>query len=143
MEIPGELRLAAAVVMDVQGHVLVVRRSEHERFLPRAWGVPCGKLEPGENPEDGALRELKEETGLLGEVLRSVGHSRFTSEYRGHQVENRQENFLVAPLSRHVVLPQPDQVYAWLAPDELSRVDLDAYNRDIIDQALQSLAPSS
>ncbi|MDQ0993724.1 NUDIX hydrolase [Streptomyces sp. V3I7] len=143
MEIPGELRLAAAVVMDGQGRVLVVRRSEHERFLPRAWGVPCGKLEPGESPEDGALRELKEETGLLGEVLCSVGHSRFVSEYRGRQVVNRQENFLVAPLSRHVVLPEPDQAYAWLGADELPRFDLDAYNRRIIEKAFRSLATSS
>ncbi|MGW7408204.1 NUDIX hydrolase [Streptomyces sp. NPDC054833] len=138
MEIPGERRLAAAVVMDERGRVLLVRRSERERFLPRVWGVPCGKLEQGESPRDGALRELKEETGLLGEIVRRVGQSSFVSDYQGHEVKNWQDNFLVRPLSRQVVLPERDQEYAWLTPDELSSVDIDAYNLDVVRQALTS-----
>ncbi|WP_407700944.1 NUDIX hydrolase [Streptomyces hirsutus] len=136
MDIPGDKRLAAAVVTDDEGRVLLVRRSEHERFLPRVWGVPCGKLEPGESAPDGALRELKEETGLLGEIVRKVGESSFLSEYAGHEIKNWQENFLVRPLSRDVVLPSPDQDHAWLRPSELTGVDIDAYNLDIVRQAL-------
>lgn len=138
MEIPGERRLAAAVVMDEQGRVLLVRRSERERFLPRVWGVPCGKLEPGESPGDGALRELKEETGLLGEVVRRVGESSFVSDYRGREVKNWQANFLVRPLTGLVTLPEPDQAYAWLAPADLSSVDIDDYNLDVVRQALRN-----
>ncbi|GGJ21474.1 hypothetical protein GCM10010121_035690 [Streptomyces brasiliensis] len=143
MDIPGERRLAAAVVMDEQGRVLLVRRSERERFLPRVWGVPCGKLEAGESPEDGALRELKEETGLLGEVVRRIGESSFVSEYRGHEVKNWQDNFLVRPLTRHVVLPEPDQDYEWLPTDRLSSVEIDDYNRDVVSQALAVLTRTS
>lgn len=139
METPGERRLAAAVVRDDQGRVLLVRRSERERFLPRVWGVPCGKLEPGESPRDGALRELKEETGLLGEVVRKVGESSFVSDYRGHEVKNWQDNFLVRPLTLTVRLPEPDQAYAWLSPSQLTTVDIDTYNLDVVHQAVQDL----
>ncbi|MFJ8938612.1 NUDIX hydrolase [Streptomyces sp. NPDC102365] len=131
----GGKRLAAAVVMR-KGLVLLVRRSETERFLPRVWGVPCGKLEPGESPEDGVLRELKEETGLLGEVVRKVGESSFVSEYRGQEIKNCQDNFLVSPLSRHITLPEPDQEHRWLSPADLHTVDIDDYNVDIVRQAL-------
>ncbi|MDQ0773646.1 8-oxo-dGTP diphosphatase [Streptomyces aurantiacus] len=141
-DIPGNKRLAAAVVMR-EGLVLLVRRSETERFLPRVWGVPCGKLEPGEYPEDGVLRELKEETGLLGEVVRKVGESSFVSEYRGHEIKNFQDNFLVRPLSRHITLPEPDQAHRWLSPHELHTVDIDEYNLDIVRQALTGMLVSS
>lgn len=138
MAIPGENHLAAAVVAH-RGRVLLVRRSETERFLPRVWGVPCGKLEPGESPRDGVLRELKEETGLLGHVVRKVGESSFVSEYRGHEVKNWQDNFLVRPLSFDVTLPHPDQDHRWLTPGELCTVEIDDYNRDIVGQALSRL----
>lgn len=138
MAISDERRLAAAVVMDEEGRVLLVRRSERERFLPRVWGVPCGKLEPGETARGGALRELKEETGLIGEIVRKVGTSSFVSDYRGHEVKNWQDNFLVRPLSRHITLPEPDQDHTWLPPGDLSAVDVDAYNLDVVRQALTS-----
>ncbi|MEU6527371.1 NUDIX hydrolase [Streptomyces sp. NPDC046924] len=136
MDIPGDERLAAAVVRDDEGRVLLVRRSETGRFLPRLWGVPCGEPDPGESARDGALRELKEETGLLGEIVRKVGESSFLSEYAGREGKNWQENFLVRPLSREVTLPGPDQDHAWLHPSELTGVDIDAYNLDVVRQAL-------
>ncbi len=37
------------------------------------WTLPKGKMEPNETPEDCALREVREETGLRCELLRPVG----------------------------------------------------------------------
>jgi 8-oxo-dGTP pyrophosphatase MutT (NUDIX family) len=37
------------------------------------WTLPKGKIEPDESPEDCALREVKEETGLRCELLRPLG----------------------------------------------------------------------
>ncbi|MFJ6081254.1 NUDIX hydrolase [Streptomyces sp. NPDC092369] len=137
MEIPGDRRLAAAVVMDDDDRVLLVRRSEKERFLPRVWGVPCGKLEPGESPEAGVLRELKEETGLRGEVVARIGESSFVSEYRGHEIKNWQQNFRVRLLSDpgEIKLPEADQDSKWLSLGRLTEVDIDDYNLDVVRQA--------
>lgn len=44
---------------------LLMRRSEENEYYPEIWQFPGGKLED-ETPEEGALRELKEETGLEG-----------------------------------------------------------------------------
>jgi 8-oxo-dGTP diphosphatase len=135
---PGDKRLAAAVVMDDDGRVLLVRRSASEKFLPRVWGVPCWKLEPDERSEDGALRELKEETGLRGEIVRRIGESSFVSEYWGREIKNWQDNFLVRPLSLEITLPEPDQAYLWLPPSDITSagIDIDAYNLDVVRQAL-------
>lgn len=127
--------LAAAVVVH-NGRVLIVRRSYRERFLPGAWGVPCGKLNRGESAESGALRELKEETGLLGAIVARTGASSFLSDYQGRRVHNHQENFIVRPLTLDVVLPSADQDYRWARPAELAGAGVDAYNLGVIRQAL-------
>ena len=46
--------------------VLVLQRADDTR-CPGAWEAVHGRLEPGEEPADGALRELREETGLAAE----------------------------------------------------------------------------
>ena len=37
------------------------------------WGLPKGHVEPGESLKDAGLREIREETGLSGEVIRKIG----------------------------------------------------------------------
>ena len=48
--------------------VLVLQRADDTR-CPGAWEAVHGRLEPGERPEQGALREIREETGLAAERL--------------------------------------------------------------------------
>jgi len=42
-----------------------------------AWSLPKGKLKPGEDPLDALLREVREETGVVGEVVDLVGEVRY------------------------------------------------------------------
>ena len=59
------------VVTDEAGRILLVQRSvEPKKGL---WCLPGGFMELGETPEEGALRELKEETGLSGRIDRLIG----------------------------------------------------------------------
>lgn len=51
----------AAVITDEQDRVLLLQH----RFRPGSgWGIPGGFLQPGEQPEAGLKRELREEVGL-------------------------------------------------------------------------------
>jgi ADP-ribose pyrophosphatase YjhB (NUDIX family) len=38
------------------------------------WALPKGQLEPGEQPQDAALREVLEETGLEAEIVGELDH---------------------------------------------------------------------
>jgi 8-oxo-dGTP diphosphatase len=50
---------------------LLVKRSGERRNFPGKWEFPSGFVEEGESPKTCALRELEEETGLKGEVIRT------------------------------------------------------------------------
>jgi 8-oxo-dGTP pyrophosphatase MutT (NUDIX family) len=54
-----EIRAAGGVVVDDRGRVAVVHRPRHGD-----WSLPKGKLDPGEDSETAALREIEEECGL-------------------------------------------------------------------------------
>ena len=45
------------------GRVLLAKRAHEPRR--RSWGIPAGFMEYGEHPERTAVREAKEETGLI------------------------------------------------------------------------------
>jgi 8-oxo-dGTP diphosphatase len=71
-ELPRWTRVAAyTLCTDDAGRILLVRVAPGFPNVGR-WTLPGGGLDFGEQPADGALRELTEETGLvgrLGEVL--------------------------------------------------------------------------
>lgn len=71
-ETPVTPRLAATTLLlrrggkhtDRELELLMVRRAETQSFMPGVWVFPGGVVEPGEEPEQCAARELEEETGI-------------------------------------------------------------------------------
>lgn len=58
----------AAVVLDGDGRVLLVKRADNG-----LWGLPSGQVERGETVAEAVARELREEVGLEVSVLRLIG----------------------------------------------------------------------
>jgi len=57
-------RDVAGVAVVSEGQILCVKRSETQGKYPNFWSLPMGGVEKGETFEEGAARELKEETML-------------------------------------------------------------------------------
>lgn len=55
---------AGVILVDPRGWILVQERDEHPRIDPDTWGLAGGHLDPDEDFETGAHRELEEETGV-------------------------------------------------------------------------------
>ncbi|MBF0226526.1 MAG: NUDIX domain-containing protein [Desulfobacterales bacterium] len=60
-----------SVVINANEEVLLVKRSVPPQ--KGLWCLPGGFMELGESPEKCALRELKEETGILGLIYKCLG----------------------------------------------------------------------
>ena len=58
---------------DGGAEVLIVHRPRYDD-----WSLPKGKLDPGETHEDGALREILEETGLTCRLGEEIAEARYT-----------------------------------------------------------------
>ena len=56
---------AAVVLVDRRGWILLQERDEHPAIDPWKWGLVGGHLEPGEEFEPAAYRELAEETEIV------------------------------------------------------------------------------
>lgn len=117
--------------------LLLTRRSLSEKFLPGAWGLPCGKIDFGESLEDAVDRELLEETGLLvGGLKKLVGYSMFMSTKEGDELHNLQVNYLVEVLKPEpVTLDKSNDAYKWIKIDECESAGLDQFTLTTISQA--------
>ena len=71
----------AAVIIDPAGRVLLQRRSDDGR-----WGLPGGAMEPGEEPAETLVREIREETAL------EVMPERVVGVYSGPEFRVRYDN---------------------------------------------------
>ena len=79
----------------------VVRRSgaRHDALIARqegVWRAPKGMQSPGESLRATAIREILEETGILGVALNHLTTERWTYSYRGTQCSETCHFFLLA-----------------------------------------------
>jgi 8-oxo-dGTP pyrophosphatase MutT (NUDIX family) len=80
---------------------------------PGNWIFPKGHIEKGETPEVAALREAKEEAGVVGKVIGPAG----ILEYRFLGVKARVEYFL-AELMREAGPPEDGRQKMWCGLEE-------------------------
>lgn len=67
------IEVAAAVIVDRQGHILCVRRSEQaDASVARRYEFAGGKIEPGETPADAAVREIAEELSITISPIKTL-----------------------------------------------------------------------
>jgi 8-oxo-dGTP pyrophosphatase MutT (NUDIX family) len=123
---------ARTVVLDEQGRLLLIQRSDNHR-----WAIPAGAMELGESMEDCAIRELWEETGLRATSLTPYAFYTaytYTNDY-GHTYQQVLMSFVVHTWEGELLRETDESVDAgWFALDELP-----GPKSFVIDEALADL----
>jgi len=65
------LPVVACAAINKEGSILIAKRNLDPG--KNRWALPGGFVESGESTENACLRELKEETGIDGEIIRLIG----------------------------------------------------------------------
>jgi len=66
--------VVAAILQNDKDEILIAKRKKG-KILEGFWEFPGGKVEEGESPEDGLIRELNEEMNIDIEIMEYVGQS--------------------------------------------------------------------
>lgn len=108
----------------------------HDRY--GHWTLPKGHLKTGETAETAAIREVREETGLVGTLGSKVAQISYPIIKRGETLEKRVTFFLLRA-DHGTPTPQADEgisALGWFAPaDALARIGYPQI-RDVLARAL-------
>lgn len=120
------IRVAAGVVRDESGRVLLSQRSEG-KHLAGTWEFPGGKCEDGESAENALKRELAEELGI--EIDTPAPFLTLT-----HGYDDRTIRLLLYSVERFRGEPAgcEGQALDWVEPEALGRMAMPAADRSII-----------
>lgn len=126
---------AGVMLLNAEGKVFVAQRIDSTL---EAWQMPQGGLEPGENPEEGALRELEEETGIARDKVEIVAVAPapltydlpadlvgklWKGRWRGQQQHWYLARFLGQDGDVNIATEHPEfRAWKWADPDELPRM---------------------
>jgi ADP-ribose pyrophosphatase YjhB (NUDIX family) len=113
---------ACIVAVNSDRHILLVRRSIEPKI--GEWCLPGGFLEIGETPENGALRELAEETGLEGEIESLLG-VRTTPSQQYQSI--LMIAFSIAKFQGQVVAGDDADDVQWFSHDQLPQIAFDSH----------------
>ena len=108
------------------------------------WALPKGLIDPGERPEETALREVAEETGAHGRSAGKLGDVKYVYTWAGEQIFKVVSFYLVRysggrlgdvpPEHRHEVVE-----VRWLPLDDGPRLLAYGGEREMAKKALESL----
>jgi 8-oxo-dGTP diphosphatase len=108
---------ARAVILNSEGHMLIVRRSSTDPLAPGTWDVPGGRREADEALEATAQREVSEEIGiqLLDPQLVFA-----TSDMRSDASKTWLFFAAALPTDALIVLSEEHDEYKWINPAVLN-----------------------
>jgi 8-oxo-dGTP diphosphatase len=118
----AQVQAAGGLVVRPDGRIAVIHRPRYDD-----WSLPKGKLDPGESFEDGALREVQEETGVRGRIVSELAPTGYVDRKGRDKVVRWYRMDLDGDPPDFAPNDEVDEL-RWLTPDEAR--ELLSYDHD-------------
>ncbi len=118
------------IIVNGEGHILVgKRKGKHAPY----YSIPGGHLEMGETFEEGAVREVKEETNLDIEKPRVIAITNNLETYRKSGKHYISVILLVKKYSGELKILEPEKCesWQWVDPHKLPQPHFDASTQGV------------
>ena len=143
MKTRSEFSAGGVVIRDGPGGVEVALAARRTRKGDLAWGLPKGVIERGEQPEQTALREVQEETGLQAEIIRPLGEISYWFVWEGERVRKKVAFFLMRAMGGDTSLHDHEmEEIRWFPLHQAVRKASYPSERDVIRWAAEALEAS-
>ncbi len=103
------------------------------------WALPKGLVEKGEDPEETALREIKEETGVDGKIIDEAGQASYWFSMEGEKCFKTVKYFLVEYTQGEINPQWEIDTAQWFDPEEALKKITYKTDREILKKALEKI----
>ena len=141
MKTRSEHSAGGVVVRRRNGGLDVTLAARRTRKGDLAWGLPKGLVEKGEAPEETAVREVREETGLVAEIIEPLGDISYWYVWDEERVRKKVTFFLMEAVGGDVSIHDHEiEEVRWFPLQEARRRASYPSERDVLRRAAEALA---
>jgi len=133
---------AGGVVIRRRGDAVdVALAARRTRKGDLAWGLPKGLVEEGESPEEAAVREVREETGLEAKPIEPLGDISYWYVWEGERIRKKVTFFLMEATGGDVAHHDHEmEDVRWFPLDQARRKASYPSERETLNRAARALA---
>jgi 8-oxo-dGTP pyrophosphatase MutT (NUDIX family) len=114
----------SACYFKVKDKFLFLENSDNKEYA-HTWSVPAGKINPGESPLNGVIRETFEETGIILKPSEIIPHKSVFLKYPKYDLVYHMFKVVLQDFPEKIILREREhKKFAWLTKEEVLKLPL-------------------
>jgi len=133
-------KVATSLLINDDGELLILKRSEKVRTYKGLWGGIAGYVEENEEPYETAIKEIREEVGIKKEditLIKTLDPIVFTDFYEGKKYDWKIFPFLFKIEKKEKINIDWEHLeYRWIPPSEIVKYDTVPHLKEVVSELL-------